>query len=37
MVPTPGRPAKEVGPTGPTFARLALGFVPHHPLMSYSL
>jgi hypothetical protein len=36
-VPTPSRPAKEVGPTGPTLAQLGLGFVPHHPLVSYSI
>jgi hypothetical protein len=36
-VPTPGRLAKEVGPAGPSLARLGLSFVPHHPLMSYSL
>jgi hypothetical protein len=35
--PTPGRPAKEVGLAGSTLARLGPGFVPHHPLMSYSL
>jgi hypothetical protein len=35
--PTPSLPAKEVGPTGPTLARLGPGFVPHHPLVSYSL
>jgi hypothetical protein len=35
--PTPGRPIKEVGPAGPTLARLGPDFVPHHPLVSYSL
>jgi hypothetical protein len=35
--PTPGRPAKEVGLASPTLAQLGLGFVPHHPLVSYSL
>jgi hypothetical protein len=37
MVPTPGRPFKEVGLAGPTLAQLAPGFVPRHPLMSYYL
>jgi hypothetical protein len=37
MAPTLGRPTKEVGPAGPTLAQLGLGFVPHHPLVSYSL
>jgi hypothetical protein len=36
-VPAPDRPAKEVGPTDPTLAQLGPGFVPHHPLVSYSL
>jgi hypothetical protein len=35
--PTPGRPKMEVGPVGPTLAQLGPGFVPHHPLTSYSL
>jgi hypothetical protein len=34
---TPGRPAKEVGSVGPTLSQLGPGFVPHHPLVSYSL
>jgi hypothetical protein len=33
----PGQPAKEVGPVGPALARLGLGFVPCHPLMSHYL
>jgi hypothetical protein len=37
MAPTPSQPAKEVGLAGPTLARLGLGFVPCHPLMSYYL
>jgi hypothetical protein len=35
--PTAGWSAKEVGPTGSTLALLGMGFVPHHPLVSYSL
>jgi hypothetical protein len=35
--PTPSQPANEVGPAGLTLAWLGLGFVPHDPLMSYSL
>jgi hypothetical protein len=35
--PTLGQPAKEVGPASPTLAWLGPGFVPHHPVMSYSL
>jgi hypothetical protein len=35
--PTPGQSTKEVGPTDPTLARLGSNFVPHHPLMLYSL
>jgi hypothetical protein len=35
--PTPGRPVKEVGSTGPTLAQLGLGFVPHHPLVIFSV
>jgi hypothetical protein len=34
---TPSRPTKEVALAGPSFARLGPGFVPHHPLVSYSL
>jgi hypothetical protein len=34
-MPNPGRPAKGVGPIGPTLARLGSGFVPHRPLVSY--
>jgi hypothetical protein len=30
-VPTPGRPAKEVGPARPTLAQLGPGFVPCVP------
>jgi hypothetical protein len=37
MVPTPGRPAKEVGPVGPTLAKLGPNFVPRHSLISYYL
>jgi hypothetical protein len=36
-MPNIGRPAKGVGPTGPTLARLGPGFVPRHPLVSYCL
>jgi hypothetical protein len=35
--PNPDWSAKEVGPIGPTLARLGPGFVPHHPLVSYYL
>jgi hypothetical protein len=35
--PTPGRPVMEVGLAGLSLARFGLGFVPNHPLMSYSL
>jgi hypothetical protein len=35
--PTLGWPAKEVGSASPTLARLGSSFVPHHPLVSYSL
>jgi hypothetical protein len=35
--PTPGRPAKEVGLASPTLAQSGLGFVPHHPLVLFSL
>jgi hypothetical protein len=35
--PNSGRPAKEVGPVGPTLAWLGPSFVPSHPLVSYCL
>jgi hypothetical protein len=31
------QPAKEMGLARPTLARLGMGFVPYHPLVSYSL
>jgi hypothetical protein len=36
-VPTHGRPAKVMWPTGHTLARLSLCFMSHHFLMSYYL
>jgi hypothetical protein len=35
--PNPGPPTMEVGPVDPTLAWLGPGFVPLHPLVSYSL
>jgi hypothetical protein len=37
MTPTSGQSVKEVGSASPTLARLGLGFVPQHPLVSYYL
>jgi hypothetical protein len=37
MAPRPSRPAKDVRPVDPTLPQFGLGFVPHHPLVSYYL